>query len=205
MVGRLVDEKEIVFLEEQRREQRFGALPVAQGRKRAIQRSLVHAKQVDLADELPGRVARTDLIEYFHGVPPRVGYVEREVIEVYGSGNAPLIFVFAHEQVEERGLAAPVPAGEAEFPVRVELEGHVFEYVVVAALVAERQIVDGYQRHNKRPPWDAGMRATETTNAGAASAEPQSRRNNHRLVAHSCSSFGRSFVYDILSLSRRQL
>jgi hypothetical protein len=49
---------------------------------------------------------------------------------------------FSQQQIQKGGLAPSVPAGEAQPPVGVDLEGDIFEDGIIAAFVGEGQIGD---------------------------------------------------------------
>src|SRR5699024_1274601 len=60
------------------------------------------------------------------------------------------------QQVEQRCLAAPVAAGEAELPAGIQLGVGMGKNRVVPPRIGEIEVVDRNQRHQEKPPFKKG-------------------------------------------------
>ena len=150
MVGRLVDEGHAALDEEQRREQRLHALAAAEGGKRAVERAFVKANAPRLALDAPvlraadgGHGRARGQCRVFHG--------KGKAGKARGGVDAPARVQFAGKQLQKRGLAAAVAAGERQFPGVVEFQRQAAEHRFRRALVGKRQIVYADDGHKKSP------------------------------------------------------
>ena len=140
VVGGLVDEQEAVFPGKEHRQQQLGLLTPGQRGKRPVQRVLGHLQRRQFPQKPPRGHIRADARQQLHGGLRRVRHVEGEVVKAHAGVYRALIGVLPLQEPQQRGLAAPVSARQPQPPVGVELKADVFKDVVVAALVAEREV-----------------------------------------------------------------
>ena len=99
VVRGLVDEQKVVFPEKQRRKERPCALSGAQGHKRAVEDSCVHAHAPKFPQKHPFRGALGHFREHIERVAALIRHGEREIGEAHGGADGALVFIFAEQQV----------------------------------------------------------------------------------------------------------
>ena len=185
MVGRLVDEGHAALDEEQRREQRLHALAAAEGVERAVERALVKADAPRLALDAPvlraadgghGRARGQRCV--FHG--------KGKAGKARGGVDAPARVQFAGKQLQKRGLAAAVAAGERQFPSIVQFQRQAAEHRFRRALVGKCQIVYADDGHKKSPfrVQGRGQRRRRAGEPLRVKKDAPSRKDRHAKAAH---------------------
>ena len=151
VVGGLVDQRKVVLLQKERRQKELGPLPVAQGAKGTIEHIGRERKQVDFPQELPVFAVRAGLSCDLAGAKISVLRLMGEIHEMSGGVDASAPDQRFAQQLEQRGLAAPVAAHQTQAPACVERQGQVFEDRGVRPLVGKGEIGQLNQSHRHLP------------------------------------------------------
>ena len=142
MVGGFVDQKKLIFPCEQHRQHDAGPLPVAEGSEGTVQKLRIHPDLIHLDQHLPGLRLRLPALHQFIGGLREVLrlYFIGEIVKMCACHDTPLIFIITHQQPQQGGLSLPVPSYKSQFPVGIDMEGHLFQNILRRALIGKCKI-----------------------------------------------------------------
>ena len=142
MVRGLVNEQELILPGKQDRQHHLRSLSVAQRRKSPVQHVCVHMEKCQLPAQLPELIVR---IQFFHNLQNcffHILYLEWKVVKAFLRGDAASVFIRSHQKLQKRGLSPSVSCDKTQFPVCINLKGHVLENIVGTSLIIKRQMID---------------------------------------------------------------
>ena len=140
MVGWLVNQQEVPRIQEQRRQQHLGLLPVGEGVKGPVQNILADMEPGQLPQQLPGLGLGADIQQNVPGVPLRAGDRVREIVKLNTGADASLVVVFPQQKVQKGGFSPAISPNKAQLPVGIDLKADILEYGIEAGWIGKGEI-----------------------------------------------------------------
>ena len=150
MICRLIDEKEFIFIRKEDRQHDPCTLSKAKRFKGPVKAFRIHAELVHLYQHLPAFNLRFPYFDQICGILfiIRFCHLIWKIIKSCTGRNVPAVLISAHEQIQKCCFSFSIPPDEAEFPVRINVKGRIFQNIISASVIGKRKVCHLYLCHD---------------------------------------------------------